>query len=234
LVLSHYTANTLSTLSESEENYLKSIYRLQGPDGVTGKELAERLASRPASITEMLGRLSAKGFVEYEKYRPITLTPEGKRLATQIIRRHRLWEVFLVEKLGFAWNEIHEVAEQLEHVRSDALIERLDRYLGHPRVDPHGDLIPDKQGNYVPSESMPLTEAKPDTALVLKRVADDSEPFLQYLTRVNLSLGKTLTLRAHNAFDDTLEVEWDGLTHTLSRKTAGMLLVGVESEKSKV
>ena len=212
-------------MSEAEENYLKAIYRLQDEVSSNGKELGLRLGAKPASVTEMLRKLSAKDWVVYEPYKSITLTTEGLRLATQIVRRHRLWEVFLVEKLGFAWNEIHEIAEQLEHIRHEGLVERLDAFLDHPTVDPHGDFIPNNRGVAESDQLIALYHAPVGGRKKLCRVADDQDSFLLYLNRIGLALGTVLTIQNKNAFDGTIEAEWLGKVHTLSEKTSKLLFV---------
>src|SRR6187200_161886 len=145
--------------STSEENYLKTIFHLQTKDeNVTTNELAEKLHARPASITDMMKKLKTRKLVNYQPYQGFRLTPEGKKIALSIIRRHRLWEYFLAEKLKFTWDEVHEVAEDLEHVSNKKLIDKLDEFLGFPRVDPHGDLIPDANGRIEMTKKTCLTD----------------------------------------------------------------------------
>ena len=212
-------------LSEAEENYLKAIWRLQGDAGVYGKDLAERLNMKAGSVSEMLKRMADKNLVEYARYRPIRFTTLGLKLATQIVRRHRLWEVFLVEKLGFAWGQVHELAEQLEHVRSEELIDKLDLYLGQPRVDPHGDVIPDPEGQTADLNLVTLALAPPNMPLALRQVADDSAGFLQYLNHLGLAIGCTLEIRSHLDFDQSVEVLLGGQLRIIPNNIANLLLV---------
>src|SRR5215213_2659158 len=145
--------------SASKENYLKAIFHLQSQDGVvTTNELAEELQTRAASVTDMLKKLKDQKLLMYEKYKGFRLSPEGRKVAIQIIRKHRLWEHFLVEKLQFGWDEVHEIAEELEHISSKKLIDRLDEYLGFPKWDPHGDPIPDSNGKFERVEQVSLLD----------------------------------------------------------------------------
>src|SRR6188474_3716783 len=165
--------------STSEENYLKTIFHLQTKDeNVSTNELAEKLQSKPASITDMMKKLKTRKLVNYQPYQGFRLTPEGKKVALSIIRRHRLWEYFLAEKLKFSWDEVHEVAEQLEHVSSKKLIDKLDEYLGFPKVDPHGDPIPDKNGRMETSKQVCLTDLPSNKPAKICFIANQSELLL--------------------------------------------------------
>lgn len=189
--------------SFTEENYLKIIHTLSGKDGVevSTSAIAESTATRAASVTDMLKKLSEKGLINYRKYQGVTLTGLGENLALKVIRKHRLWEAFLVEKLGLGWDEVHEIAEELEHISSDILVERLDAFLDYPQFDPHGDPIPDARGNMPDSEYRKLSELKPGDNAVLMAVLDHSQSFLQYLDRTELNLGIRLEVLETNAYD---------------------------------
>ncbi len=189
--------------SFTEENYLKIIHTLSGKDGieVSTSAIAESTATRAASVTDMLKKLSEKGLINYKKYQGVTLTGLGENLALKVIRKHRLWEAFLVEKLGFGWDEVHEIAEELEHISSDILVERLDAFLDYPQFDPHGDPIPDARGNMPDSEYKKLSELKSGDKAVLMAVLDHSQPFLQYLDKTELNLGIGLEVLETNEYD---------------------------------
>lgn len=168
--------------------------------------IALKMSTSAASVTDMLKRLAQKGLLHYEKYKGVTLTLEGQGLATALIRKHRLWEVFLVEKLRFSWDEVHEIAEQLEHIRSSKLIERLDEHLGHPSYDPHGDPIPDAEGNFAFRNQVLLSEVKIGEAGVIVGVNEHSTAFLQYLDRIPLKLGSKVKVLEHFSYDDSLRI----------------------------
>ena len=196
--------------SQTEENYLKAIYKLAEAEpatpGVSTNRIAAALATRAASVTDMLGRLADKGLLNYEKYRGVQLTAEGQRLALLTIRKHRLWEVFLVQQLGFNWDEVHEVAEELEHVQSPLLMRRLDAFLGYPALDPHGDPIPAEDG----AVRRPATRLLADLGVretgTLAAVKNTSAPFLQYLDKVGLQLGAGIEVLDKVPFDNSLEI----------------------------
>ncbi len=194
----------------TEENYLKAICKLADaePDaaGVSTNRIAGALATRPASVTDMLRRLSDKGLLAYEKYRGVQLTDEGRRLALLTIRRHRLWEVFLVQQLGFNWDEVHDVAEELEHVQSALLMRRLDAFLGHPALDPHGDPIPAEDGAMRRPAHRLLADLSAGERGTLTAVKNTSGPFLQYLDKVGLQLGALVEVLDKVAFDHSLEL----------------------------
>ncbi len=195
--------------SHTEENYLKTIYKLAeaepGQD-VSTNRIAAALATRAASVTDMLRRLAEKELLAYEKYRGVRLTAEGQRLALLTIRKHRLWEVFLVQQLGFSWDEVHEVAEELEHVQSPLLMRRLDAFLGHPALDPHGDPIPAEDGAMRRPNQRLLADLEVGERGTLAAVKDTSAPFLQYLDKVGLPLGAQLKVLDKVAFDNSLEL----------------------------
>ena len=196
--------------SQTEENYLKAIYKLAEaePDtpGVSTNRIAAALATRAASVTDMLRRLADKQLLDYEKYRGVQLTAEGKRLALLTIRKHRLWEVFLVQQLGFNWDEVHEVAEELEHVQSPLLMRRLDAFLGFPALDPHGDPIPAEDGAVRRPATRLLADLNGSETGTLAAVKNTSAPFLQYLDKVGLQLGATIEVLDKVPFDNSLEI----------------------------
>ena len=197
--------------SQTEENYLKAIYKLAEaePDasGVSTNRIAAALATRAASVTDMLRRLADKGLLAYEKYRGVQLTPEGRRLALLTIRKHRLWEVFLVQQLGFSWDEVHDVAEELEHVQSPLLMRRLDAFLGHPALDPHGDPIPTEDGAVRRPATRLLADLLTGEHCLLAAVKNTSAPFLQYLDKVGLQLGAEVEVLDKVIFDNSLEIK---------------------------
>lgn len=214
--------------SFTEENYLKTIYNLatkqQGE--VSTNALAEMTATKAASVTDMLRKLADKQLIHYKKYQGVTLTEEGERLALQIIRRHRLWEVFLVQKLGFGWDEVHEMAEELEHIRSEELVVRLDTFLGHPQFDPHGDPIPTPTGQMPEMGYRKLSDAATGEAVCLRAVLEHSTEFLQHLNHSSLTLGSIVTVSEINAFDKSVLVQIDNdRTVFISHEVAKNLLV---------
>lgn len=214
--------------SFTEENYLKIIYNLSSwQEGeVSTNALAEQTQTRAASVTDMLRKLADKNLIHYKKYQGVRLTLAGERVALQVIRKHRLWEVFLADKLGFGWDEVHPLAEQLEHVDSEELIQKLDAFLGHPRTDPHGDPIPDPAGRMPQPDYCRLTEATPGQAVALMGVTEHSAPFLQFLDRTGLTLGCQLNVVEINAFDGSMQVGINGETpQFVSQAVARNLLV---------
>ena len=196
--------------SQTEENYLKAIYKLAeaepGQD-VSTNRIAAALATRAASVTDMLRRLADKQLLDYEKYRGVRLTAEGRRLALLTVRKHRLWEVFLVQQLGFSWDEVHEVAEELEHVQSPLLMRRLDAFLQFPSFDPHGDPIPAEDGAVRRPVHRLLADLAPGEGGTLAAVKNTSAPFLQYLDKLGLPLGAPVRVLDKVAFDNSLEVQ---------------------------
>ncbi|GAB3726986.1 metal-dependent transcriptional regulator [Spirosoma lituiforme] len=214
--------------SFTEENYLKTIYylanRQQGE--VSTNALAEMTATKAASVTDMLRKLAEKQLIHYKKYQGVRLTEEGERLALQVIRRHRLWEVFLVQKLGFGWDEVHEIAEELEHIRSEELVTRLDTYLGCPQFDPHGDPIPTHAGQMPEMGYRKLSEVATGEAVCLMAVLEHSTEFLKHLDHSHLTLGCTVTIHEINTFDKSVLVQVDaGRTVFVTHEVAKNLLV---------
>lgn len=217
-------------LSLTEENYLKAIYHLShdGTRGVSTSEIAEAMQTRAASVTDMIKRLSSKGLISYEKYHGVQITRPGRADALGVIRKHRLWETFLVNKLGFAWGEVHEVAEQLEHIQSPLLIEKLDVFLGHPSQDPHGHPIPDKHGKVKEVKKQPLSTVEKGNQGKVCSVTDSSSSFLQYLDKIGIGIGSVVEVQAKEEFDGSLEVVVDGKKRTsLSKEASENILVGL-------
>ncbi|HSH64991.1 MAG TPA: metal-dependent transcriptional regulator, partial [Bacteroidia bacterium] len=177
--------------SFTEENYLKAIYKLieRKGDVVTTNAIAESIKTKAASVTDMLKKLADKKLIHYQKYQGVTLTEKGEKVALSIIRKHRLWEMFLVEKLEFRWDEVHDVAEQLEHINSDKLVEQLDKFLNFPKTDPHGDPIPDAKGKLKTPKSFPLSKFNKNDNCLITGVIDHSPAFLQFLDNSGISLG---------------------------------------------
>jgi DtxR family transcriptional regulator, Mn-dependent transcriptional regulator len=213
--------------STSEENYIKAIFHLQGEDGtVTTNELAQELSTRPASVTDMMKKLKVKKLLHYEPYQGFRLSPEGNRVALGIIRRHRLWEYFLAEKLKFSWDEVHAVAEDLEHVSSKKLIDKLDEFLGFPRFDPHGDPIPDINGKIRPNPQLPLTELPLNKTAIVCNVADQSTQMLDLLKHKHISIGTRLEIKRRFDFDNSMEVKIRPLpSFTISEQLAKNIFV---------
>jgi DtxR family transcriptional regulator, Mn-dependent transcriptional regulator len=194
--------------SIAEENYIKSIYNLQQVnDAVSTTALAEHLKSKPASITDMLKKLQAKGLLLYNPYKTFRLSKEGIKAALSIIRRHRLWESFLVHKLQFSWEEVHEVAEELEHVRSKKLIDKLDGFLGYPKFDPHGDPIPDTNGKINIQQQLPLSSLPLNKQAIITAVQDQSSELLSFLSSLKIVIGTRLEIKRRLAFDNSLEIK---------------------------
>jgi DtxR family transcriptional regulator, Mn-dependent transcriptional regulator len=214
--------------SFTEENYLKAIFKLQEHNGetVANSDLAKTLEVQSASVTDMLKKMAKKKLINYEKSKGFKLTDKGKHIAISIIRKHRLWEVFLLEKLGFGWDEVHEMAEQLEHIQSEKLIDRLDQYLGHPKSDPHGDPIPNANGVFAKSKSILLSESKEGSQSKFVGVIDHSPSFLTYLDKIGLSLGDALTVKLVEEFDNSFTLQLKGKKEVIvSAKVANSLLV---------
>lgn len=213
--------------SPIEENYLKAIFKLsEGQNGnVSTSAIAEELNINAASVTDMIKKLAGKDLVDYEKYQGVQLTEKGRTIAVDIVRKHRLWEVFLVEKLHFNWGEVHEIAEQLEHIKSIDLINRLDDYLGNPTVDPHGDLIPDREGRFRPSDQILLSELPPDTPAVITGVREDTKDLLNYLEQKGLLLGTRIRIKTVFDFDGSLVLSYRDGELSISSKVAENLFV---------
>ncbi|HEY6064346.1 MAG TPA: metal-dependent transcriptional regulator [Chitinophagaceae bacterium] len=194
--------------STSEENYIKAIYHLQGGEAtVTTNELARELKTKPASVTDMMKKLKTKKLLHYQPYQGFRLSQEGSKVALGIIRRHRLWEYFLSEKLKFSWDEVHEVAEHLEHVSSKKLIDKLDEFLGFPRVDPHGDPIPDTHGKIKINQQVCLAGMTINKPAMVCHVADQSTEMLELLEHKHISIGTRLEVKRKFDFDHSMEIK---------------------------
>ncbi len=215
--------------SQSEENYIKSIYHLatNSVKGISTNAIAKKLETKASSVTDMLKKLSDKGLVVYKKYQGVTLTEFGIKTAVNIIRKHRLWEVFLVEKLNFSWDEVHEVAEQLEHIKSPKLIDELDVFLGFPKQDPHGDPIPDKEGNFKPIDKRLLTTLSENEKGICVGVNDSSSGFLQFLDKQGISLGVSIEVVEKEPFDGSLVIKVNNKVLSISNKIASNLYIQI-------
>lgn len=212
--------------SFTEENYLKTIYHLSViSNPVQTNAIAERTQTKAASVTDMLKKLSDKELVDYVKYQGVTLTEKGKLMAINIVRKHRLWEVFLVEKLNFKWDEVHEVAEELEHINSTLLTERLDEFLEFPKVDPHGDPIPDQYGNFADLSFIKLNKLKVNDRGTITGVSEHSSPFLKHLEKLGLTLGKKIEVSEIIDFDGSVELLIDEKKINISREVALHILI---------
>jgi DtxR family Mn-dependent transcriptional regulator len=211
----------------AEENYLKAIFHLERKHKkeVTTNSIAEVMETKPSSVTDMVQKLAEKKVLSYKKYKGTLLTPHGKIVAANVIRKHRLWEVFLVDKLKFHWDEVHDIAEQLEHVHSEELIERLDKFLGSPDFDPHGDPIPDKHGNIKKTEKKLLSELKKKQQGVCVGVKESSPEYLQYLDKKNISIGTKINVLGKEFFDGSMVIQVGKDQFFISKKIAENLYV---------
>lgn len=219
-------------LSVTEENYLKAIYKLSRGDdaAVSTNAIAALLDTSAASVTEMLKRLTEKGYTTYEKYKGVRLREEGEAIATKMLRRHRLWEVFMVDKLHFSWDEVHPIAEQLEHIQSDKLIDRLEEFLHFPKFDPHGDPIPDKEGNITYRQQVQLTALGSGRTGIIVGVADHSKAFLRHLEQLGLLLGTEVRLLEKFEYDGALKLQLnDEREQVISQKVGQNLYVKPQS-----
>ena len=211
----------------SEENYLKVIYHLSlvSPKGVNTNAIAGMLETKASSVSDMLKKLATKELVSYQKYQGVLLTDKGIRIAKMIVRKHRLWEVFLAEKLHFSWDEVHEIAEELEHIKSEKLINKLDAFLEFPAFDPHGDPIPDVNGDVKKVNKLLLSDSELNKEYRCIGVKDSSSDFLKYLDKQKIALGSTFLVKEKEVFDDTLLVEVNAKEISISHKIANNLYV---------
>ena len=209
----------------SEENYLKAIFHLehQYEKGVPTNAIADNMDTKASSVTDMVKRLSRKKLLAYKKYQGAKLNEEGRKHALNVIRKHRLWECFLVDKLHFSWDEVHVIAEQLEHIQSEKLTDKLEVFLGFPEVDPHGDPIPDKQGKFAKISKVLLSDCENGQRGVFTGVKDSSVSFLQYLDKRAITLGTVLTVLDTEEFDQSRKIENQGQVQSISYKTASNL-----------
>ena len=213
----------------SEENYLKTIYHLTASlsTEISTNAIAEMMETKASSVTDMLKKLAEKDLVHYKKYQGVFLTPKGKLAAKMIVRKHRLWEVFLVEKLAFSWDEVHDIAEQLEHIKSEQLINRLDDFLGNPTEDPHGDPIPDRNGQIIKVEKILLSDLKENQSGICVGVKDTSSEFLKYLDRQEIALGSKIKVLSKEVFDLSVRIQLDEKEIAISNKIAANLFVKI-------
>lgn len=213
----------------AEENYLKCIYHLSHNDiNVSTNQIAASLNTKPASVTDMLKKLAEKKLINYERYQGVTLTPGGENVAVHIIRRHRLWEYFLVDKLNFKWDEVHDMAEEMEHISSRELIDRLDKFMGYPKYDPHGDPIPDCDGHFTMNELKQVSAMAVSQTGIISGVRDHSAAFLQHLEKQKLTIGKKISVKEIADYDGSVILETDDKHITISRHVAGNLLIANE------
>jgi DtxR family Mn-dependent transcriptional regulator len=216
-----------NNLSYTEENYLKAIFSLSknSTNTVSTNDLAKKLVTKASSITDMVKKLAEKKLVDYKKYQGVKLSTKGQKTAISIIRSHRLWEVFLVEHLSYRWDEVHEIAEQLEHVKSETLIDKLDEFLGSPEVDPHGDPIPDKEGNMISFTKKPLSELEINQESSIVGVRDSSDAFLKYLNNKGIAIGNKIKIVYRESFDKSLEVTLNKKKILITEEVAKNLFV---------
>lgn len=213
----------------SEENYLKAIYHLSkhGTVSVSTNAIANKIETKASSVTDMVKKLADKDLVIYKKYQGVELTETGRLTATSVIRKHRLWEVFLVNKLNFSWDEVHEVAEQLEHIRSEKLTDQLDAFLDFPTEDPHGDPIPDKYGNMKKTDKVLLSQVDEGEQCLCVGVKDSSATFLKYLDKHGISLGSEIKVVSKESFDESMVLKIANNEMTISKEVSNNLFVKI-------
>jgi DtxR family Mn-dependent transcriptional regulator len=214
-------------LTYAEENYLKAILRLSTPPGMTvsTNAIAAQLETSAASVTDMLKKLAEKELITYQRYKGALLTEPGNKIATRLVRKHRLWEVFLVETLGMTWDEVHDIAEELEHIQSDQLIDRLDAFLGFPKYDPHGDPIPNAQGKYTLRAQLLLTELKPGQEGMVIGVKDADNQFLKHLSDKGITIGKKAKVLDSDSYDQTVRLTIEDHELSIAGKVAQNILI---------
>ena len=216
------------TLSSTEENYLKAIFKIAEKEkkSVSTNSLARQLGTTPASVTDMIKRLAGKDMINYEKYKGVTLSGQGNKFAINLIRKHRLWELFLVNKLRFAWHQVHDIAEELEHVISEELISRLDAFMDYPKFDPHGDPIPNPDGKFTLRNQVSLSEMYPNQYGVLLSVKDQHTDFLKFLTKINIKLGSEIRILEMYDYDRSFKIIIDAKHEaTISKQISQNLLM---------
>ena len=214
-------------MTHSEENYLKAIYHLNSvlETEISTNAIAEKMETKASSVTDMLKKLAEKDLVHYKKYQGVSLTDKGLHSAKMIVRKHRLWEVFLVEKLAFSWDEVHDIAEQLEHIKSEQLVNKLDAFLNFPTEDPHGDPIPNAEGKIIKVEKQLLSELQEKQSGICVGVKDTSSEFLQYLDKQGISLGSEIAVKSREIFDLSMKIAIDSKEMAISNKIASNLFV---------
>ena len=213
-------------ISLSEENYLKAIFHLMNTDNtVTINELSKVLSVKMPSVNNMMKKFAEKGWVIYESYKPLKITVAGKKQAALVVRKHRLTEMFLVEKMNFGWENVHEIAEQLEHIHSEVFFDKMDEILNYPKVDPHGEPIPDKDGNVIQPDFKKLSKCQENEIVELASVTTSSEEFLSFLNKRNLSLGTEIKVLQKEDFDHSIKVSYNGQEENFSKTVCDRLLV---------
>lgn len=214
--------------SFTEENYLKAIYHLLARvQNATTNDIAAAMGTKAASVTDMLKKLSDKNLINYARYQGVTLTDDGERIALGVVRKHRLWECFLVEKLNFKWDEVHDMAEELEHISSAELINRLDQFMGCPSFDPHGDPIPNNNGQMERQHLQPAVQLSKHQSGVIAGVADHSPAFLQYLEKTCLTIGETITVTDISDYDLLVSLSTTNKEINISREVAKNILIAI-------
>ena len=211
----------------TEENYIKTIYQLgkYGTVRISTNMIAEALDTKASSVTDMVKKLADKDYLNYKPYQGTSLTSKGKKIAADVVRKHRLWEVFLVEKLNFSWDEVHDIAEQLEHIKSEKLINELDKLLDYPTSDPHGDPIPDKFGDIKKTDKSLLFSLNENALGVCVGVKDSSTAFLKYLDNHNIALGSEIKVMSKEDFDGSMVIQINGVSMSISQTVANNLFV---------
>ncbi|MFD2588965.1 metal-dependent transcriptional regulator [Croceitalea marina] len=217
-------------MTRAEENYIKTIFHLGGNRSqlISTNAIAEQMQTKPSSVTDMAKKLAEKNLLNYIRYQGVSLTDLGIKTALAIIRKHRLWEVFLVKKLDFTWDEVHEVAEQLEHIKSEKLIDKIDELLDFPKYDPHGDPIPSKNGDFQERDKQLLSELNIGTQGICVGVKDTSATFLKFLDKNNIALGDEIRVLEKEAFDDSLKIQIAEKQLQISNQIATNLYVKVD------
>ena len=224
LDLKNITSNNMNSLTE--ENYLKAIFHLLDSENqVTVNELSKFLQIKMPSVNSMMKKFADKDWVIYETYKPIKVTELGRKEAAIVVRKHRLTEMFLVEKMGFGWENVHEIAEQLEHVHSEDFFDKMDEILNFPKVDPHGEPIPDKDGIIITQNLKKLSECKVNDMVILTSVTISTDDFLNYLNQRNLALGVDILIKNIEKFDGSMQIEFSDRTEVLSKMVCEKLLV---------
>lgn len=220
-------------ISQTEENYLKVLFNLTSLKGEASvNDISKQLDIKMPTVNSMMKRLAEKELVVYESYKPLKLTAEGKKQAALIIRKHRLTEMYLVEKMGFGWEEVHTIAEQIEHIQAPVFFEKMDELLGFPKVDPHGSPIPDADGNIASDNYLKLSDCKVGESVTFMAVQLSSEDLLKFLTSRELSLGLELTIKQIEPFDGSMVVSYaNNENEMLSSKVCDKLLVSKKSKK---
>ena len=213
--------------SRAEENYLKAIYSLQVElhKNISTNLIAAKMQTKPSSVTDMVKKLAAKELLSYRKYQGVQLSERGKKVALKVVRKHRLWEYFLVNKLGYSWDQVHDIAEQLEHIQSETLIDKLEVFLKFPKFDPHGDPIPDKEGKIMQIKTINLLQLKVGQKGVLDNLKDSSDTFLKYLNKKNLAIRDNIKVIDIEPFDNSIHIETKTHQLVISKEVAKNLKI---------